>query len=80
MLEYDEPLSNFAFKFNLRRYSKAPKSAGMAGDGGVGESVAAAAVRHDCHRDAVLSLAVVGVGMQRMLVTSGRDTAVKVWK
>jgi len=24
-LQYDEPLSNFAFKFNLRRYNKALK-------------------------------------------------------
>ena len=46
----------------------------------MGESVASAAVRHDCHRDAVLQMAVVGVGMQRMLVTSGRDTAVKIFK
>jgi hypothetical protein len=46
----------------------------------VGDQVAAAAVRHDCHRDSVLCMAAVGTGMQRMLVTCGRDAAVKVWK
>lgn len=46
----------------------------------VGEQVVAAAARHDCHRDGVLCMTAVGTGMQRMLVTGGRDTAVKVWK
>jgi len=55
---------------------------GGAGGGSVdvGEQVAAAAARHDCHRDGVLCMTAVGTGMRRMLVTGGRDTAVKVWK
>ena len=55
-------------------------SGGQADTGCSGERVASAAARHDCHRDAVLRMAVVGTGMQRMLVSAGRDTAVKVWK
>ena len=46
----------------------------------VAETVALAAVRHDCHRDSVLAMAVAGVGTARALVTCGRDAAVKVWK
>ena len=53
---------------------------GASGSVDVGEQVAAAAARHDCHRDGVLCMTAVGTGMQRMLVTGGRDTAVKVWK
>jgi len=49
ILAYDEPLSNFAFKFNMRRYNMAPKlheylakrdrrdkTRGLAGGGGGG--------------------------------------------
>jgi hypothetical protein len=28
-LKYDDPLSNFAFKFNLRRYNKDPRCVGL---------------------------------------------------
>ena len=51
-----------------------------AADDSVAESVAAAAARHDCHRDAVLAMATAGFGSSRVLITGGRDTAVKVWK
>ncbi len=56
-----------------------------AGDGvkdtvSVAETVASAAARHDCHRDAVLAMCVAGTGAARALVTCGRDAAVKVWK
>ena len=44
------------------------------------ETVASAATRHDCHRDAVLAMCVAGTGAARALVTCGRDAAVKVWK
>jgi phosphoinositide-3-kinase regulatory subunit 4 len=50
------------------------------GDGGVAEAIASAAGRHDCHRDAVLAMCVTGFGTGRVLVTGGRDAAVKVWK
>ena len=46
----------------------------------VAETVASAAARHDCHRDAVLAMCVAGTGAARALVTCGRDAAVKVWK
>jgi hypothetical protein len=49
-------------------------------DVSVAETVASAAVRHDCHRDSVLAMCVTGVGTARVLVTCGRDAAVKVWK
>ena len=67
----------------MLRESPGARVEGGAGAGGsvdVGEQVAAAAARHDCHRDGVLCMTAVGTGMQRMLVTGGRDTAVKVWK
>ena len=54
-------------------YSKAPKEE----PSGAGPWVAA---RADCHRDAILQLAAVGAGANRMLVSCSRDTAVKVWK
>ena len=43
-------------------------------------AIASAAGRHDCHRDAVLAMCVTGFGTGRVLVTGGRDAAVKVWK
>ena len=78
---YDEAMSPGGTP--VLRESPGARVEGGAGAGGpvdVGEQVAAAAARHDCHRDGVLCMAAVGTGMQRMLVTGGRDTAVKVWK
>ena len=78
---YDEAMSPGGTP--VLRESPGARAEGGAGAGGsvdVGEQVAAAAARHDCHRDGVLCMTAVGTGMQRMLVTGGRDTAVKVWK
>jgi phosphoinositide-3-kinase regulatory subunit 4 len=36
--------------------------------------------RHDCHRDAVVSLATVSASSGKMLISGSRDMSVKVWK
>jgi phosphoinositide-3-kinase regulatory subunit 4 len=56
------------------------KDTGVKDTVSVAETVASAAARHDCHRDAVLAMCVAGTGAARALVTCGRDAAVKVWK
>ena len=66
-----------------RRGGDAPRANGAGGadwEVSVAETVASAATRHDCHRDAVLAMCVAGTGAARALVTCGRDAAVKVWK
>jgi phosphoinositide-3-kinase regulatory subunit 4 len=77
---YDESREGVNGTPVLREVPVRDERGGNTGGVNVGDQVAAAAVRHDCHRDSVLCMAAVGTGMQRMLVTCGRDAAVKVWK
>lgn len=77
---YDESRDGVNGTPVLREVPTRDERGGNTGGVNVGDQVAAAAVRHDCHRDSVLCMAAVGTGMQRMLVTCGRDAAVKVWK
>ena len=46
-LKYDEPLSNFAFKFNLRRYTMMVRSSVRHALGGLGDTAAGHGLEHD---------------------------------